>query len=94
MFSSQTCIQSEHAARYLNTLCRHFARKVAASWNEQQGEVQFVDGLCKMWLDADVSLVICCETPSEQQLDKVESILTMHIQMFQRREELSINWLR
>lgn len=94
MFNSQACIDSEHAARYLTTLCRHFARKVPATWDEQQGQVKFVDGLCKMWLDADEGLVIRCEAPSADQLKKLESILTMHMQMFQRREELSINWQR
>jgi len=32
MYINKTMIQSENTGRYLQTLCRHFARKVPAKW--------------------------------------------------------------
>lgn len=95
MFNSQTHIQSEHAPRYLTTLCRHFARKVPATWDEQQGEVKFVDGLCLMSVANDCQVLeIRCQSAAEEGLAKLESIITQHVKMFERREQLQLAWQR
>lgn len=44
MIKETTKIESEHASKYLVTLCRHFARKVPATWNDEKGLVTFPVG--------------------------------------------------
>ncbi|WP_375749571.1 DUF2218 domain-containing protein [Vibrio sp. HN007] len=95
MHKSKTNIASEHSPRYLTTLCRHFSRKVPAKWDDEKGQVEFPMGECHMALsEGRQSLEIECSAESEQSLKTVELILEKHIEMFSRRERLSIDWSR
>lgn len=42
LYQSQATLHSEHVVKYLVTLCRHFARKVPATWDETQGKSSFL----------------------------------------------------
>ncbi len=91
MYKAKTTINSEHAQKYLTVLCRHFKRKVPASWDETQGRVEFPIGLCMMSVTGN-SLDISCEADSENAISGLKKVLEAHIQMFNRREELYLEW--
>jgi len=94
MLYSQTSIHSEHAARYLQSLCRHFSRKVPAKWDERSGEVNFIMGDCLFERSAQKSeLVLTCSAVDNEKLSTVRSILEQHITMLSRREEVTIIWV-
>jgi hypothetical protein len=86
-------IQSEHAVKYLNVLCRHFARKVKAEWNDSQGTVYFEVGITRMRIDTKASeLYIECQAKNEQSLYQQKAIINHHIALFARRESIELIW--
>ncbi|HHP0463634.1 TPA: DUF2218 domain-containing protein [Vibrio harveyi] len=93
MIKETTKIESEHASKYLVTLCRHFARKVPATWNDEKGLVTFPVGSTEFRLEGECLLVIC-EAESEEFLVKVKAVVASHIEMFSRRETIELTWVR
>lgn len=88
-----TVIQSEHASKYLTVLCRHFGRKVKATWDDEVGEVNFPMGNSYMAVNSqDNTLTIRCVAEDEQKLNGVISIIDAHVDMFSRRETLTLTW--
>ena len=93
MHYSKIAINSEHSAHYLKTLCRHFAVKVPATWDEKQGEVNFLMGSCLLTLNEACSqFELMCSTEEVVKLSTVKRILEQHISMLSRREEIEIIW--
>jgi len=93
MHNSKTLIKSEHAGRYLQTLCKHFSRKVPAEWNEQTGKVSFAMGDCELtYLKEDNELALHCSADSPNKLSTIQKILEQHVSMLSRRETISIVW--
>ncbi len=93
MHTETTSIQSEHAAKYLVTLCRHFARKVPATWSDTEGSVEFPVGSTTMRFDeGSSSLVIVCQSEDSEKLQMQKSIIASHVEMFSRREPIELTW--
>ncbi|CZF82949.1 hypothetical protein GCE9029_03540 [Grimontia celer] len=93
MKKAMTEIESEHAAKYLVTLCRHFARKVSADWDEKYGEVNFPAGTTKFAVnEEETALTIQCEADSDEKLEIQKAIITGHVDLFSRREKIQLNW--
>ncbi len=93
MITHKTTIQSEHVVKYLATLCRHFSRKVPATWDEHTGKVDFPVGTTVMHVDELAhQLTIECSSETEALLEKHKAIIVSHVQMFQRRETLILDW--
>lgn len=93
MYYSKANIESEHSARYLQTLCRHFSRKVPAEWDDTHGEVNFIMGDCHLALShEEQQLVLTCSAQEAPQLMAVKGILEQHITMLSRREEIVLVW--
>lgn len=91
MFQSTSTIHSEHAKKYLVVLCRHFARKVPATWTDTEGSVEFPVGLCTMSA-TDSQLNIHCQANQQDKLLAQQSILDKHMDMFSRRETINLVW--
>ncbi|MGY3571733.1 DUF2218 domain-containing protein [Vibrio paucivorans] len=93
MKQSYTMIESKHAEKYLTVLCRHFARKVPATWDEKNGKVEFPMGVTTMQVESSGSLLrIRCKSDSEQGLAMQQSVINSHVDMFARRETLKLVW--
>ncbi|WP_282175996.1 DUF2218 domain-containing protein [Vibrio nereis] len=88
-----TVIHSEHVSKYLVVLCRHFARKVEANWDDENGEVHFPMGKAYMRADGTTNtLTIRCTAEDEHKVNGVISIIDSHVHMFSRREALELSW--
>ncbi|MEG3753186.1 DUF2218 domain-containing protein [Psychromonas arctica] len=93
MHNSKTLIKSENAGRYLQTLCKHFSRKVPAEWDEQTGKVNFAMGDCEFtYSKKDNELTVHCNADSQDKLSTIQKILEQHVTMLSRRETISIVW--
>ncbi|RBW43433.1 DUF2218 domain-containing protein [Psychromonas sp. B3M02] len=93
MHNSKTLIKSEHAGRYLQTLCKHFSRKVPAEWDQQAGKVNFAMGECKLtYLKEANALALYCSADSQDKLSTIQRILEQHVTMLSRRETISMVW--
>lgn len=92
-YQSKAELRSEHVAKYLVTLCRHFARKVPASWDDEQGRVEFPAGVTTLRLDdASHCLTFVCQSDSAEKVAVQQSIIDQHIVMFARREPVALDW--
>lgn len=94
MYKEKTTIYSEHAAKYLVTLCRHFARKVPAEWDESTGKVEFSVGTTTMCVDErENELNITCHASDEEKLAIQKDIIEGHVDLFSRREKIVLSWV-
>ncbi|MDE1515669.1 MAG: DUF2218 domain-containing protein [Vibrio sp.] len=94
-YQSQACLHSEHVAKYLVTLCRHFARKTTATWDEVEGEgrIEFSAGIATLTVnEAEQLLTFVCRAETEQQVTTLQAVISKHMVMFARRETVELNW--
>ncbi|HFQ5403370.1 TPA: DUF2218 domain-containing protein [Vibrio vulnificus] len=93
MLIEKTTISSEYSGKYLQTLCRHFARKVPAIWDDFQGKVTFSIGVTKMQFDPQLStLTIVCQSDTPEALSQQKAVIESHVGLFARREALQLKW--
>ena len=96
MHSAHATITSEKAGRYLVQLCKHFAHKIPASWEDAAGQAttghaDFGFGSCAMTA-ADGTLLISCTAPEPEGLGKVKYVVEDHVVRFGWKEELKVDW--
>ena len=78
MLQSTGRFETEHGARYLTQLCKHFAHKIEVSHGDKHGECHFPFGHAVM--DAD-------------QLARTKAVIDDHLARFAFREpERTIEW--
>ncbi|MDS7594629.1 DUF2218 domain-containing protein [Agrobacterium tumefaciens] len=84
--------KTEHAARYLTQLCRHFAHKVDVSYDGDHGECRFICGTAI--LDAkDGELRIRVQSHDDAQLRETQTVVERHLVQFAFREAFqSLRW--
>ncbi|ENM5912844.1 DUF2218 domain-containing protein [Vibrio mimicus] len=92
-YQSKAILQSEHVAKYLVTLCRHFARKVPATWDEAHGRVEFPAGITTLTVcEQSQTLTFVCQGESEQKVAAQQAVINAHVDMFSRRESITLDW--
>lgn len=92
-YQSQATLHSEHVAKYLVTLCRHFARKVPATWDETQGKIEFPAGVTTLTVcEKNQTLTFVCQGDCEQNVAAQRVVIDSHIDMFSRRESITLEW--
>lgn len=92
MPESVATLTSDHASKYLQQVCKHFAHKIEVSYDESHGECVFEMG--KGTLDADGStLTITASASNQSDLERTQSVIESHLIRFAFREELSpLTW--
>ena len=91
MPSSTAVIATEHASKYLQQLCKHFAHKVSVDFDAERGQIDFPFGDCRLRAD-EKSLTIDCKTKTDEELARAQSVVFDHLKRFAWREELEANW--
>lgn len=91
MHVAEAQVRSERASRYLVQLCKHFAHKIPADYDEVRGQVDFQPGLCVMHAAGDW-LTLRCEAGSESDLRRVKDIVADHLIRFAWQEEIAVIW--
>lgn len=91
MHKAHATIRSDKAGRYLIQLCKHFAHKIPATWEDGKGHADFGFGTCDMTATDD-SLHLECSAPETEGLGRVKYIVEDHIVRFGWKEEISVAW--
>ncbi|WP_419799293.1 MAG: DUF2218 domain-containing protein [Terasakiella sp.] len=91
MTARQMSIPTEHASKYLQQLCKHFAHKVEASFDAYSGFAALPPGPCTMTANDNV-LRIHCRAQDEEGLRIMESIIETHLVKFAWREDIKMQW--
>lgn len=91
MTKSTTAIPTEHASKYLQQLCKHFAHKLAVTFDEQAGSITFSIGECRLKTEGG-ALGIDLTAPNAEDMEQLKDVVIRHLVRFAFREELSPTW--
>lgn len=86
-----TDITTEHASRYLQQLCKHFAHKRPVEFDSRSGHITFGVGECRLSAD-DTALRISLNSPDQEQMAQLQDVVVRHLVRFAFREELVVTW--
>lgn len=93
MPSSRADVATEHASRYLQQLCKHWAHKFPVEFDPNRGTIELTTGRTVM--DADAArLSIRVSAADDEALERLEAVVADHIKRFAFREELAFDWKR
>lgn len=84
-------LEAEKADKYINTLAKHFAKKVTVHGEDDVRKIHFPMGTCQMSL-ANNTLSFFCEADEEDALFAVRNIMTSHITMLKEFKHMAIEW--
>ena len=85
-------VTTANATLYLNRLCKHFSHKIPARWDDQQGELDFGIGRCRLSARAN-ELAIVCEAGDAAALQDIADTVESHLARFGTREALGLCWI-
>jgi len=88
---AHTAVPTEQASKYLQQLCKHFQHKVKASFDEEQGTLEFEAGRATLRAESS-GLKIKIEAKDEAGLKSLEDVVARHLERFAFREKLDIVW--
>ena len=108
MLTAEARIQTTKASRYLTQLCQHatkFSHRLRhlhatqqrpevldVDWSDTHGTLDLSWGKCT--LDADpTGLTVRVEADNEENLRRVQDIITTDIERFGRRDHVTVAWL-
>lgn len=82
-----------HASRYLQQLCKHFAHKIPAEFDEANGHLAFPIGECRLLAGAG-RLDLFLAAADDDAMHQLEDVVARHLVRFAFREDLAIVWHR
>jgi hypothetical protein len=88
---STASIATEHASRYLQQLCKHFAHKRPVTFTPEQGQITLGAGECRLAAE-DGALKLALEAADEAQLAQLQDVVVRHLVRFAFREDLKVAW--
>lgn len=91
MAARQITISTQHASKYLQQMCKHFAHKVDVNYDIEKGFVAFPPGPCTLSA-FEGSLNIYCQSTEEEGVKIMETIIETHLIKFAWRETIAFNW--
>ncbi|AWC21200.1 hypothetical protein CO731_00648 [Aminobacter sp. MSH1] len=92
MVQSSGTFETEHGAKYLTQLCKHFAHKIEVSHGDGHGECHFPFGHAVLEADG-TALTIRLDAPDADQLARTKAVIDDHLARFAFREpERAIQW--
>lgn len=87
---STAIVQTDHAARYMGQLVKHFAHKRPTTLEADHGSISFEIGVCEV--AAGEALTLTC-IAAEDDMTRLQDVVARHLVRFAFREnELQVNW--
>ena len=103
MPTSTARVATEHATLYLEQVCQHFAdasqrhsaQEFEVTFDDHEGFIDFapvVSGSCRLDARQGGVLVVVASGTDQAALERVQRILTDHLERFGRRDGLTVEW--
>lgn len=103
MLASTAHVATEHPTTYLKQLCEHFAdesqrhsaQEFEVAFDDREGFISFapvVGGNCRLDARQQGLLVIEASGSDQAALERVQRIVTKHLERFARSEPLTVEW--
>lgn len=88
MPASETRVVTPSASKYLQQLCKHWSHKYPVEFTPEKGMIPFTDGrVCRLEATAE-TLNLRVEVPSEDLLERMQTVVIEHLKRFAFRENL------
>lgn len=92
MTHSTAIVQTEHASRYLQQLCKHWSHKMTVHFDPAQGRVEFPSGATLAMKADAAALTLRLESDDAEGLPRLQTVVEDHIKRFAFREKLDFAW--
>lgn len=90
---AETRIETSKGSKYLRWLCGHFKIKVKdASYDDQQGYVNFPFGVCEMQAQPD-ELYIRVQAENAESFAIVKDVVGGHLERFAHKDNVQVTWI-
>ncbi|CAA0103178.1 Uncharacterised protein [BD1-7 clade bacterium] len=93
--AAEVCVISsvviDDPSRALKRMCKHFAHKVSAHWDDDEGTVDFAMGKCRMRASGD-TLRFICSAPSTSELSEITETIDRHVLHFLKAGHAAPIW--
>lgn len=90
MAESVASVTTEHASRYLQQLCKHWAHKFTTDFGPEQGRIDMGEGRAVDMTAAPDRLTV--RVSSAGDLARLQQVVEDHIVRFAFRETLAFDW--
>jgi hypothetical protein len=105
MPASTARVATEHPTTYLKEVCEHFAderqrhsaQEFEVSFDDHEGFINFapvVSGTCSLDARQEGVLVVEASGSDQAALERVQRIVTKHLQRFGGSDGLTVEWVR
>ncbi|HWK12791.1 MAG TPA: DUF2218 domain-containing protein [Rhizobiaceae bacterium] len=84
-------VRTDHASRYLQQLCKHFAHKLPVEFDPERGLIRFAMGDCRLKAE-DGGLRLEIEAPNPDDIERLGNVVANHLIRFAFREEMQVEW--
>ena len=84
-------VATPRASRNMTRLFKHFAHKGEVRLDDQQAEVVFVFGECRMFAGPD-QLLIDCQAAAGEAEKRLRFVIADHLNRFSGDEALQVEW--
>ncbi|MBV9653776.1 MAG: DUF2218 domain-containing protein [Acetobacteraceae bacterium] len=84
-------VQTDHASRYLQQLCKHWSHRFAVEFDPAHGVIHLTGADCILDADSDALRMELRATDPEM-LPRMGDVVAEHLKRFAFREELSVAW--
>jgi len=91
MINSQGHATTPLAATYLERLCKHFGKKIPATWDANHGTAEFPFGRCEMEARSD-TMFFNCSAADPAAMTQLQNVISSHVAMFTKRSPLVVAW--
>lgn len=91
MTQSTANIETAHASRYLQQLCKHFAHKIPVEFTRTDGRIDFDGNACVLKAEGDV-LTITLQTPDSATAERLQGVVVRHLERFAFRDTPDVTW--
>ena len=91
MPSAYLVLQAQKSQAYIDSLCKHFARKVEVVREDDSATVMFPMGQCKMSV-SDRAMYFEAHADNEEALNTVKYIVDSHAVRFGELKEATVEW--
>jgi hypothetical protein len=94
MPSSTAVVATEKPVPYMKQLCKHFGHKIEARFTEEDGEIVFGMGVCRLDATGADALVLHATSDDDAGLERLEGVVGSHLERFGKRDALAVAWAR
>lgn len=91
MSTSRTVVRTDHASRYLQQLCKHWAHKFETEFTPETGRIDLPLGETVLAADAE-ALTIEVAVRNADDLERMKDVVQSHLERFAFRETLHFDW--